>query len=91
MLCTSQHENSRNISHHIKHCSTFIEVGKARWHVQRMGAGPPLLLLHGFTDNYVKVSFPADDSWVNHLVEMELTGFDADGLVTARVADSVLA
>ena len=27
--------------------STFIEVGKARWHVQRMGAGPPLLLLHG--------------------------------------------
>lgn len=27
--------------------STFIDVGKARWHVQRMGSGPPLLLLHG--------------------------------------------
>ncbi|HSJ78285.1 MAG TPA: alpha/beta fold hydrolase BchO [Erythrobacter sp.] len=27
--------------------STFIEFGGARWHVQRMGAGPPLLLLHG--------------------------------------------
>ena len=27
--------------------STFVPVGAARWHVQRMGAGPPLLLLHG--------------------------------------------
>lgn len=27
--------------------STFIRTGAARWHVQRMGSGPPLLLLHG--------------------------------------------
>ncbi|MDZ4273486.1 MAG: alpha/beta hydrolase, partial [Erythrobacter sp.] len=27
--------------------STFIESGGARWHVQRMGTGTPLLLLHG--------------------------------------------
>ncbi len=27
--------------------STFVEAGGARWHVQRMGSGPPLLLLHG--------------------------------------------
>lgn len=27
--------------------SEFITIGGARWHVQRMGAGPPLLLLHG--------------------------------------------
>lgn len=27
--------------------SQFIAAGGARWHVQRMGAGPPLLLLHG--------------------------------------------
>jgi magnesium chelatase accessory protein len=27
--------------------SAFIQAGGARWHVQRMGAGPPLLLLHG--------------------------------------------
>ena len=27
--------------------SSFVETGRARWHVQRMGAGPPLLLLHG--------------------------------------------
>ena len=27
--------------------SQFIRTGAARWHVQRMGSGPPLLLLHG--------------------------------------------
>jgi magnesium chelatase accessory protein len=27
--------------------SAFIEAAGMRWHVQRMGAGPPLLLLHG--------------------------------------------
>ncbi|MEE4288768.1 MAG: alpha/beta fold hydrolase BchO [Erythrobacter sp.] len=30
-----------------REASRFIEVGGARWHVQQMGAGPPLLLLHG--------------------------------------------
>lgn len=27
--------------------SSFVEAGGIRWHVQRMGAGPSLLLLHG--------------------------------------------
>jgi len=27
--------------------SCFIQTGRAKWHVQRMGSGPPLLLLHG--------------------------------------------
>ncbi|MEM9177391.1 MAG: alpha/beta fold hydrolase BchO [Myxococcota bacterium] len=27
--------------------SRFVEAGGIRWHVQRLGAGPPLLLLHG--------------------------------------------
>ncbi|MFM7404314.1 MAG: alpha/beta fold hydrolase BchO [Erythrobacter sp.] len=27
--------------------SNFVALGRARWHVQRMGAGKPLLLLHG--------------------------------------------
>ena len=27
--------------------STFVDVRPHRWHVQRIGAGPPLLLLHG--------------------------------------------
>ena len=36
-------------------------------------------ILHGFTDNYIKVDFPAEESWVNHLVDLEL---DADAPVT---------
>lgn len=27
--------------------SEFVQTGRARWHVQRMGSGAPLLLLHG--------------------------------------------
>ena len=27
--------------------STFVRTGAARWHVQRMGSGTPILLLHG--------------------------------------------
>jgi magnesium chelatase accessory protein len=30
-----------------REASEFIRTGAARWHVQRMGSGPPLLLLHG--------------------------------------------
>jgi len=30
-----------------REASAFIEIGGARWHVQRMGSGTPLLLLHG--------------------------------------------
>jgi len=30
-----------------REASQFIETGGARWHVQRMGTGKPLLLLHG--------------------------------------------
>ncbi|WP_379920640.1 alpha/beta fold hydrolase BchO [Erythrobacter sp. R86502] len=30
-----------------REASSFVTVGRARWHVQRMGSGPPLLLLHG--------------------------------------------
>lgn len=30
-----------------REASTFVRTGAARWHVQRMGSGPPLLLLHG--------------------------------------------
>lgn len=30
-----------------REASTFVTTGRARWHVQQMGKGPPLLLLHG--------------------------------------------
>ena len=68
---------------------------KKRAHQARyVGQTRPVLLekskqegvLHGFTDNYVKVTFPADDSWVNHLVPMRLGELDEEGLVRATVA-----
>jgi magnesium chelatase accessory protein len=30
-----------------RHASGFVEAGGLRWHIQRMGAGPVVLLLHG--------------------------------------------
>jgi len=30
-----------------RNASAFVQTGAARWHVQRMGSGTPLLLLHG--------------------------------------------
>lgn len=30
-----------------RHASSFVEAGGIRWHVQRMGEGPTLLLIHG--------------------------------------------
>ena len=30
-----------------REASTFVTAGRARWHVQQMGEGPPLLLIHG--------------------------------------------
>ncbi|MFM7444069.1 MAG: alpha/beta fold hydrolase [Tabrizicola sp.] len=27
--------------------SAFVASGRGRWHIQRMGEGPPLLLIHG--------------------------------------------
>lgn len=44
-------------------------------------------LLHGFTDNYVKVNIPLEDSWVNHVVDLQLLGIGAGGNVAARLAE----
>ncbi|MBB4080374.1 threonylcarbamoyladenosine tRNA methylthiotransferase MtaB [Lewinella aquimaris] len=73
------------------------EKKRRAFYERHLGEVRPVLLeksktkgmLHGFTDNYVKVEFPADQSWVNHLVPMELTGIGDDGIVTAHVAESV--
>jgi threonylcarbamoyladenosine tRNA methylthiotransferase MtaB len=42
-------------------------------------------ILHGFTDNYIKVSYPADAAWINHVVELELSELDGDRLVHAHL------
>ena len=74
----------------------ILSEKKKRAHYARhLGEVRPVLLekskedgmLHGFTDNYVKVAFPAEDSWVNHLVEMKLGEIGEDGLVRAEVAE----
>jgi threonylcarbamoyladenosine tRNA methylthiotransferase MtaB len=74
----------------------ILSEKKKRAHQERyIGEVRPVLLeksktdgmLHGFTDNYVKVRFAAEDSWVNHLVPMKLAGMNEDGLVRAEVAE----
>ncbi|PHI19657.1 tRNA (N(6)-L-threonylcarbamoyladenosine(37)-C(2))-methylthiotransferase MtaB [Lewinellaceae bacterium SD302] len=42
-------------------------------------------LLTGFTDNYVKISIELEDSWVNHVVDLQLDGIGKDGLVAASL------
>lgn len=44
-------------------------------------------VLHGFTDNYVKISIPLEESWVNHVVELQLDKIGKEGLVTASLAE----
>ncbi len=75
----------------------ILSEKKLRAHYERhVGEVRPVLLersktegvLHGFTDNYVKVSFPAGAAWVNHVVEMRLMSINADSLVSVEVADA---
>ncbi|MEM6771848.1 MAG: MiaB/RimO family radical SAM methylthiotransferase, partial [Bacteroidota bacterium] len=76
----------------------ILSEKKKRAHYARyLGETRPVLLekskvdgvLQGFTDNYVRISFPAEDSWVNHLVEMRLEEIGEDGLVKAEVVEAV--
>ena len=73
----------------------ILSEKKLRAHYERhLGETRPVLLeksktpglLTGFTDNYVKITFPADEAWVNHLVEMELRKLTPDSLVSATPA-----
>ncbi|MEM1357363.1 MAG: tRNA (N(6)-L-threonylcarbamoyladenosine(37)-C(2))-methylthiotransferase MtaB [Bacteroidota bacterium] len=75
----------------------ILSEKKRRFHYEcHLGEVRPVLLekskeegiLHGFTDNYVKVSFPAEESWVNHLVPMRLGAIGDDGLVGADLVET---
>ncbi len=46
-------------------------------------------LMHGFTENYVKVAVPFDASLVNQLVEVELEAIRNDGCVAVKVLEGV--
>lgn len=41
-------------------------------------------VMHGFTENYIKVSMPYDASWVNTIVQVELGEFDEMGFLIGR-------
>ena len=70
----------------------ILSEKKLRAHYERhLGETRPVLLeksktpglLTGFTDNYVKITFAADDAWVNHLVDMNLQHLTPDNQVAA--------
>ena len=77
-----------------KQLSKLSERKRRAFATRHLGEVRPVLLeqsktegvLHGFTDNYVRVTFPAPDSWVNHLVDMELRELTEEGLVVAEPA-----
>lgn len=72
-----------------KMLSILSDKKKRAFYEQHLGQVRPVLLergkepavLTGFTDNYIKVSFGAEEAWVNHLVELRL-----DKLITNRLA-----
>ncbi|MEL7162546.1 MAG: tRNA (N(6)-L-threonylcarbamoyladenosine(37)-C(2))-methylthiotransferase MtaB, partial [Bacteroidota bacterium] len=77
----------------------ILSEKKRRAHYARhLGETRPVLLeksredglLHGFTDNYVKVVFPAEESWVNHLVDLRLEAIGEDGLVRAEIVEAIV-
>lgn len=45
--------------------------------------------MHGFTDNYIKVSVPYTLEYVNQLVDVQLEGFDAAGNVHATLLRTI--
>ena len=77
-----------------KMLSILSEKKRRDFYTRHLGEVRPVLLeksktpglLQGFTDNYIRVRFPADAAWINHLVELELGAIDAEGLVTAELA-----
>ncbi len=47
-------------------------------------------LLHGYTDNYVRVSIPFDASWINRVLAMELGPIDGNGHAQGTVREATI-
>jgi threonylcarbamoyladenosine tRNA methylthiotransferase MtaB len=45
--------------------------------------------MHGFTENYVKVKFPYNESLINQMVEVKLTEIDRDGLMKCEAINAI--
>jgi len=46
-------------------------------------------LMHGFSDNYLKVALPYNKDLVNQLVEVELTGFTEGGFLMGKIMSGI--
>lgn len=47
-------------------------------------------VISGFTDNYVRVAIPLEESWINHVAPVELQRINGDGLMDVIVAEGVV-
>ncbi|MEL6392969.1 MAG: radical SAM protein, partial [Bacteroidota bacterium] len=73
--------------------SILSEKKRRCFYNQHLGQMRPVLLekgknpgfLTGFTDNYVKVEVELEDTWINHVVDMDLTEITAEGVVKAKL------
>lgn len=65
------------------------EKKRRRFYEQQLGRTRPVLFeqakeagrISGFTDNYVKITAPLDEAWINHVVPAKLERLTAEGLV----------
>ena len=42
-------------------------------------------MMHGYTDNYIKVKFPFDENLANKIIQVQLNNIQADGIVGAEL------
>ena len=78
--------------------SILSEKKRRYFYEQQLGQSRPVLLekskvegrLSGFTDNYVKVDAGLEESWVNHVVEMQLEELNPEGQVQAKLVEEVV-
>lgn len=47
-------------------------------------------MMHGFTENYIKVKTPYDNSLINQIVKVKISGIDIDGCAIIEEASQVL-
>jgi len=76
---------------------TILSEKKRRYfYEQHIGQTRPVLFeqyadknrMSGFTDNYIKIEAPSDESLLNEIAEVELMDFSKDGNVAVRVLNT---
>jgi threonylcarbamoyladenosine tRNA methylthiotransferase MtaB len=75
--------------------SILSEKKKRHFYASQLGQTRNVLLekskidgrLTGFSDNYVKVDIALEDSWINHVVPLQLEAINTEGIVNAQLVD----